>query len=176
MLTRAQWLLWEEFVIRLLIKIALSVKVAYRKCAYQRSPNDSWTHKFVCLASPDEERVPTTAIAKEMLSFAGLGEKKVFVQDVDCTTEEFHDILFTCFPQLKNSGGFELLRCLPSSRDLEVIPPPMCHSPRLIRIRMSTARIYIRPIQNDLVTDEIDVVEDFVVNMNLCDCLNNEDM
>ena len=41
---------------------------------------------------------------------AGLGEK-IVVPDVDCTTEEFHEILMQSFPKLRNGGGFELLRC-----------------------------------------------------------------
>ena len=60
----------------------------------------------------------------------GLGVKKVFVPDVDCTTDEFHEILFTCFPQLKNIGGFELLRCLPQFNSgfshLQCATPPDC--------------------------------------------------
>jgi hypothetical protein len=119
----------------------------------KKSKPSSWTHKFVCLCNTSDERVPTTASARETLFLAGLGERKVQVPDIDCNTEEFREILMTEFPKLRNCGGFELLRCLPSSRDLEVIPSPVCHSPRLLRSRIGTARIYIRPMQSDLDID-----------------------
>lgn len=62
----------------------------------------------------------------------------------------------TAFPKLKDGGGFELLRCMPSTRDLEEIPSPACLSPRLLRSRIGTARIYIRPIQVDLDIEAVD--------------------
>ena len=110
----------------------------------------SWTQKFVCLAYTDDNRVPTTASHRELLMLAGLGEKKIQIPDVDCSTDEFHEVLVNSFPKLKNCGGFELLRCIPSTRDLELIPSPSCYSPRLLRNRIGTARIYIRPIQAHL--------------------------
>lgn len=74
---------------------------------------------------------------------------------MDCSTEEFHAVLMKSFPKLKKCGGFELLRCVPSTRDLELIPSPVCHSPRLLRNRIGTARIFIRPIQADLSIEEV---------------------
>ena len=91
---------------------------------------------------------------------AGLGEKKVVVTDIDCSTSEFHEHLFQAFPKLKDCGGFECLRCIPSTRDLEVIPSPACHTPKLLRNRIGSGRVYIRPIQMDLdiePEDEFDV-------------------
>lgn len=130
---------------------SLKRKGGFSKSSLPKKPKpSSWTHKFVCLANTDDDRVPTSLYAKESLTFAGLGEKKIVIPDVDCTTEEFHEVLISSFPQLRNAGGFELMRCLPSSRDLEIIPSPICHSPRLLRSRISTARVYIRPIQNNL--------------------------
>ena len=110
----------------------------------------SWTQKFVCLACTDDKRVPTKSAYRDILVSAGLGEKKVQVPDVDCTTEQFYDVLMEAFPKLKDSGGFELMRCIPSTRDLELIKSPACLSPRLLRSQIGTARIYIRPIQADL--------------------------
>lgn len=113
------------------------------------SKHSSWTHKFVCLASTSQERVPSSA-NKEDLLLAGLGEKKVVIPDVDCTIQDFHDVLLEAFPKLKDAGGFELLRCMPNSRDLEEVPSPINLSPRLLRTHMSSARLYLRPIQVDL--------------------------
>ena len=96
------------------------------ECLPKKPKPSSWTHKFVCLSQTDEERVPTTPFARETLLLAGLGEKKIVI---DCSTEEFHEVLLNCFPKLKSGGGFELLRCLPSTRDFEIISSPVCHSP-----------------------------------------------
>ena len=112
----------------------------------KKSKPSSWTQKFVCLASKDGVKVPTSMGGKEELLLAGLGEKKLVIPDVDCTTCEFHDVIITAFPKLKDAGGFELLRCLASTRDLEEIPSPICLSPRLLRNRIGSARVYIRPI------------------------------
>lgn len=92
-------------------------------------------------------------------------KKKIVIPDVDCSTDEFHVVILHAFPKLETGGGFELLRCLPSTRDLEVIPSPLCHSPRLLRTRISTARIYIRPIQNDLEMEENEIMENVKVNL-----------
>ncbi len=66
---------------------------------------------------------------KDLLAFTALGEQKVFIPDVDCTTEEFYETLYESFPRLRKAGGFELLRCLPSTRDLEIIHSPVSQSP-----------------------------------------------
>lgn len=96
-----------------------------------------------------------------------MGEK-IVIPDVDCTTEEFHETLYEYFPILKNGGGFELMKCILSTRDLELIPSPVSLSPRLLRSRTCTARIYIRPIQNDLdCIDETEVVENMEVGLVL---------
>ena len=42
----------------------------------KRSKTVKWTHKFVCLSSTSDEKVPSTYAAKEILLKAGLGEKK----------------------------------------------------------------------------------------------------
>ena len=78
---------------------------------------------------------------------------------MDCTTGEFYEELCTFFPQLRNADGFQLLRFLPSTRDLEVIPPPILLSPRLLTIRISTANVYIQPIQRNFVV-EVDLSEE----------------
>ncbi len=69
---------------------------------------------------------------------------------MDCSTQEFHDSILEAFPKLKEAGGFEFLRCVANSRDLEEVPSPINLSPRLLRSHMNSGRIYIRPIQVDL--------------------------
>ncbi len=99
---------------------------------------------------------------------AGLGEKKIQVPDVDCSTEEFNEVLINAFRKLKDCGGFELLRCTSSTRDLELIQSPVCHSPRLLRNRIGTARIYIRPIQTNLDIEEINMCSNKADDVSYC--------
>ncbi len=115
-----------------------------------------WTAKYFCLASKDATHVPTTVAAKVELVEADLGEKKVEVPDVECTTQEFHSILITAFPRLRDGGGFELLRCVANTRLLEAISPSVARSPKVLRRVVGNSRIYIRPIQKDLDVTPVD--------------------
>ena len=63
---------------------------------------------------------------------------------------EFHGKLIESFPKLEFCGGFELMRCIPQTRQLELIKSPVCHSPRLLRSYMGAAKVYIRPIQENI--------------------------
>ena len=70
---------------------------SFRKCRLPSSQDfpskkakpSSWTQKFFCLADPSDDRVPTTSFAKKELKLAGLGEKRVVLEDVDCSTSTF---------------------------------------------------------------------------------------
>ena len=85
-----------------------------------------------------------------MLVEAGLGEKKVTFQDINCTQKQFQEALTSAFLKLSGCGGFELLRCLPNSKDLETMSPSFAHSPRLLKNVIGNGRVFIRPIQKDL--------------------------
>ncbi len=132
----------------------------------KRPKPSTWTQKFYCLSCTESDKVSTKPSCQEILTLVGLGEKKVQIPDVDCSTEEFHAVILQSFPKLKDCGGFELLRCVPSTRDLEIIQSPMCHSPRLLRSRFGNGRIYIRPIQiyidTELDSDSINEVSEFI--------------
>ena len=116
----------------------------------KRPKLNSWTHKFYCLAESEETRVPSSSMQRNELVLAGLGERKVTVADVDCSPQEFQETLLTVFPKLRKGGGFELLKCSASTRQLEVIPFSISNSPSLLRSWIGTARIYLRPIQLNL--------------------------
>ena len=116
----------------------------------KRPKPNSWTHKFFCLAETEESRVPSTNIQRNELVLAGLGERRVTVPDVNCSPQEFQEILLTEFPKLRMGGGFELLKCTPSNRQLELIPFSISNSPSLLKSWIGTARIYLRPIQLNL--------------------------
>ena len=110
----------------------------------------SWTQKFICLASKDRRRVPGSIGEKEELIEAGLGEKSVFIPDVECSAQEFKETLITEFPKLADAGGFELMRCIPNSRQLEPISTTVSQQPKSLKAIVGNGRIYIRPIQRDL--------------------------
>jgi len=103
---------------------------------------NSWTHKFFCLAETEENRVPSMSIQKNKLVLAGLGERKVTVTDVDCSPQEFQETLLTEFRKLHKGGGFELLKCTASTRQLELIPFSISNSSSLLKSWIGTARIY----------------------------------
>ncbi|XP_045206092.2 uncharacterized protein LOC123558277 [Mercenaria mercenaria] len=110
---------------------------------------------------------------KHLLQKSGLGEKKItFVKNSDPTA--FKLKLEESFPSLKNCGGFELLRSSPKSRlSLEVIEIPSggyntdflsdCSG-------LFQALCYIRPIQQDIVLNEmsVKVADDGLLEVCLC--------
>lgn len=110
----------------------------------------SWTQKFVCLASKDRQRVPCTIGEKEELIEAGLGERSVCIPDVECSAQVFKETLVAEFPKLADAGGFELMRCLANTRQLEPISTTVSQQPRALKTIVGNGRIYIRPIQRDL--------------------------
>lgn len=118
-------------------------------------------HTFICLARCNQESIPDSE-EHMALQLSGLGEEKVsFSLDAD-----HHDIygeFQVVFPQLKDCGGFELLR-LPEGggKVLQVIAcPKIGYSVPYLCAVVHHARIYIRPLQKDLDTDDD------------CDNLNN---
>ena len=125
---------------------------------------NSWIHIFFCLAKTEENRVPSNTLQRTKLVLAGLGERKVTVADVNCSPQEFQETLLTEFPKLRKGGGFELLKCSASTRQLELIPFSISISPSLLRSWIGTARIYLRPIQLNLDLTPTEVVVEQVDN------------
>ena len=109
-----------------------------------------WKHKFVCLAYHDQTRIPTTDFEKEYWLQAGLGEKEIPFYDMNLNAEEFREVLFKHFHQLRDAGGFQLCKCMPNSRKLEVLSKFAHTSPECLKQRVGSARTYIRPLQKDL--------------------------
>ena len=106
--------------------------------------------RIVCLSKKDNFCVPCNAGIKEALLEARLGEKKVYVPNIDSTPEEFFRIVTTTFPKLEECGGFELLRCVRNSKQIELISSKVSQSPRLMKSIIGNGRIFVRPIQRDL--------------------------
>ena len=116
----------------------------------KKEKKQSWTVRFVCLDSTDATSAPCTPSAKEKLLTAGLGEQKTMIPDVSCTKSEFNDAILELFPRLRESGGYELLKCIPNSKHLEIISSRISQSPRLLRSVVGNGRVFIRPIQKSL--------------------------
>jgi len=69
-----------------------------------------WKHKFMCLAYRDQVKIPTTHAEKDELFEAGLGEKEVVFDSVDVGPEEFREVLYQAFPQLRRLSEEEVKR------------------------------------------------------------------
>ena len=113
--------------------------------------------KMVCLSGTGDCRVPSSIRAKETLLEAGLGEKKVIVPDVSCSKEDFRSTIVSAFPKLEECGGFELLRCVANTKNLDVISTDIAQSPKLLRSIIECGRVFIRPIQKSLDLTPIEV-------------------
>lgn len=129
--------------------------------AAKSSKSVEWNHRFVCLASKSATKVPTKC-QKALLQEDGLGEKTLSFP-MDTTPTDFRRELCKAFPPLIDAGGFELLHCLPNTKDLSLIANTRPSRP-IANLQQNTGkgRIYIRPIQEDLITakDSEDTVEE----------------
>lgn len=121
----------------------------------KRPKRCTWKHRFVCLSSVGEEKVPTSAAYKDDLLKAGLGEQTIEFEVLDAGPEEFRDFIYEKFPKLRQGGGYEFCRCLPNSRQLEPLSCSAYFSPSLFKDRVGNTRTYIRPLQRDLSLEEI---------------------
>lgn len=78
----------------------------------------------------------------------GLGEKNVELQ----VEYDLDDQLYSYFEKLRDAGGYELL-LQGQNRCLELVPiPPNGYTVAYLKSLISHAKIHIRPIQKDLMT------------------------
>lgn len=130
-----------------------------KKRKWKRKKN-VWKHKFMCLAYL-EQQVPLREAEKDELFVAGLGEKEIEL-DLDMNAEEFRSIIFEVYPQLKDGGGYQFLKCIPNSRRLEPLSGLVMQSPMMLKERVGSARTYIRPLQRNLDTTPVREVNEIV--------------
>lgn len=64
--------------------------------------------------------------------------------------EEFRSIIVRTFPKLSDCGGFEMLRCLPNSKDLALVEGKLTQSVKTLKTVIGSGRLYLRPIQKNL--------------------------
>ena len=139
-----------------------------RKKTKVDSKKVAWQHNFVCLAYRDQEKIPTTDYDKEELFQAGLGEKEILFASIDMSASDFKGLLMESFPKLKDGGGYQLLKGIPNTRDLEVLSVAVHTSPSLLKQRVGNSRTYIRPIQKDLDLTPIEDAVDAVCVHSIC--------
>lgn len=68
-----------------------------------------WKHRFICLSSVKQERIPTTEKEKQILCRADLYEKEIELK-LDMTSSKFGEVLYQYFPRLKG-GGYQFCKC-----------------------------------------------------------------
>ena len=60
-------------------------------------------------------------------------EKRVCIPDISCSWEEFKSGLVSAFPKLQGCGGFDLLRCIPNTKNLELISVTVAQSQKVAK-------------------------------------------
>lgn len=118
----------------------------------KRVKTPEWSHRFVCMADKDATKVPSK-VTKAFLEKEGLGETTISFP-LDTTPSEFKKKLCDVFPPLLNTGGYELLHCIPNTKDLALIPVTTSNPIANLQLNTGKGRIYIRPIQENLCTSE----------------------
>lgn len=121
----------------------------------------TWSVSVLCLADKNAKKIPT-AEEKEMLFRAGLGVKKIQFElddgELDVIRKMSSDDLKNGetigYPQLRNCGGFELLKCKQNCRELTLITSQW--NVRSLKSCIGNqAKIYLRPIQHALSTTQM---------------------
>ena len=116
------------------------------------SKGHNWSVKMVCLSEKNATRVPCSVAERKMLVQAGLGEK-VIIPDITCSAQEFQGIIISAFPKLDGCSGFDLLRCIPNTKELEMISLAVSQSPKLLKSVVGCGKVFIWPIQQNLDLD-----------------------
>ena len=113
-----------------------------------------WTVQFICLADRYKSKVPSN-YEKQQLIKAGLGPRKIKLNldfneeevmeklQSDILTENTNPLSFEGFPQLKMCGGYEILQCMPNSKDLAIINCSLATRLLKQKIGGSQAKIYM---------------------------------
>ncbi|XP_039657012.1 uncharacterized protein LOC120559389 isoform X2 [Perca fluviatilis] len=118
----------------------------------------TYTHTFFCLSDHMGDKVPAKS-AKLELTAAGLGEKRIAFQVREEDHKSFRDKIEEVFPQLKETGGFQLLRISGTTRSRDLTPIPSPDEGYTVRYLSNPATgighamIYIRPLQKSIVLE-----------------------
>jgi len=77
----------------------------------------------------------------------------VIIPDITCSAQEFQGIVISAFPKLDGCGGLDLLRCIPNTKELEMISLAVSQSPKLLKSVLGCGKVFIWPIQQNLDLD-----------------------
>lgn len=133
--------------------------VGRRQHPYEPGSRSMWSHKFFCFSSMNVRTVPLSKGAKAALTAIGLGEKVISLQSTASATD-LHSRIIQAFPPLASCGGYALLRCLGSTKTLEMLEPPSGgHTPISLSGVVGQSRVYIRPLQQDIPLSSVEVAE-----------------
>lgn len=120
-----------------------------------------WEKEFTCLAHIDQKRTPDPLHKAELIR-AGLGGARLSLFE-NGDAWEFHEQLVEKFPKLHDGGGYELLRTVGSSHELQIIPPPSGgYTTLYVKSVVGQAKVYVRPLQKDLSLEEVGTESDVV--------------
>ena len=109
--------------------------------------------KPVRLPGPNNFTALPTAIRIMYLFHAGLGVKKITFPDMNTiNNSHFRSIVMGNFPSLRQSGGFDFLRCVPNTKHLEPFSEVAQRNPRVLQERSQKGKVFVRPLQKDLLT------------------------
>ncbi len=98
---------------------------------------------------------------------AGLGEKKIQLS-LDADALCIYSELCSHFPKLTNAGGFELLKVQSGGKLLAPIQVPANgYSAVFLKSVVHNAKIYLRPVQQDLSLDSSESIHSAEVSLNV---------
>lgn len=110
--------------------------------------------------------MPTFA-EKAELALSGIGEKKISSPPL---YETFEETLYREFPNLREGGGFEVLRG--SGKLLQSIPIPSGgYSVDYLKSVLAQAKCYVRPLRMDLILNREEVYMCLFVLINCLELL-----
>ena len=112
-----------------------------------------WRKETVCLRFKDQTKAPDTE-EKMALAKSGLGLKELSFS-LDGDSLHIHDILLDAYDKLSDCGGYSLHRLGTNSSDLMTIEPPRGGiTVRYLKDIVKSAKLYVRPLQEDIICIE----------------------
>ena len=123
-------------------------KSKYSGKAKQLSRLLLWKKEVMCLRCKDAAKIPDVQ-EKIALAKLGLTVKEVKF-DINGDAWHFDAIIKEAFPELQSIGGYSLLRVGTANSLIVIDPPKGGFNIRYLKDIVQSARLYIRPLQNDI--------------------------
>ena len=125
--------------------------------AKKKTARQTCTLKFVCLATRYPVKPPTSVKERTALSNAGLGDASI-VFDLNGDSSHRHEKILEAFLKLGESGyDLQLYDRAGENSSFFVLKHP--YLPRKLKVVAGQCKIYIKPLQKDLVETESDAEE-----------------